>query len=50
VVGYTDGALWYVPTPEAYAEGGYEVDDACRVAPEAGLLLQRRTLALLRGL
>ncbi|MGC5221420.1 hypothetical protein ACPW96_02345 [Micromonospora sp. DT81.3] len=47
VVGYTDGALWYVPTRAAYDEGGYEVNDACRVPPEAGELLVERTVALL---
>ena len=46
---YTDGAMWYVPTRAAYADGGYEVDRACRVAPEAGELLQKTTLQLLRA-
>ncbi len=50
VAGYTDGALWYVPTRAAYPEGGYEVDRACRVAPEAGELLQEVTLRLLHSL
>jgi neutral ceramidase len=29
VAGYADGVAGYLPTTEAYAEGGYEVDDAC---------------------
>ena len=29
VAGYTDAAVWYVPTRGAYAEGGYEVERAC---------------------
>ena len=47
VAGYTDGALWYVPTRAAYEEGGYEVNEACRVTPEAGELIVERTVALL---
>lgn len=50
VVGYTDGALWYVPTRDEYERGGYEVDVACRVAPEAGDMLEQRTLGLLHRL
>jgi neutral ceramidase len=50
VVGYTDGALWYVPPRHAYEEGGYEVVDACRVAPGAGEELVDRVLALLHEL
>jgi neutral ceramidase len=49
IAGYTDGAIWYVPTRDAYPEGGYEVDRACRVAPEAGELLQETTLRLLQA-
>ncbi|HEX4214796.1 MAG TPA: hypothetical protein VIA06_15870 [Candidatus Dormibacteraeota bacterium] len=37
--GYTDGSIGYVPTRDAYPEGGYEVTHACRVAPEAGELV-----------
>ncbi|HET7767688.1 MAG TPA: hypothetical protein VFN74_02865, partial [Chloroflexota bacterium] len=50
VVGYTDGAIGYVPTREAYPEGGYEVERASRVNPEAGDVLQDVSLALLRSL
>lgn len=37
--GYTNGANHYVPTPDAYEEGGYEVDYACFVGPEATEIL-----------
>jgi hypothetical protein len=50
VAGYTDAAVWYVPTRDSYAEGGYEVDRACRVAPEAGEVIQESGLKLLRSL
>lgn len=50
VTGYTDGALWYVPTRAAFDEGGYEVVDACRVAPGAGEELVDRVVGLLRDL
>jgi hypothetical protein len=50
VAGYTDGAVWYVPTREAYPEGGYEVDRACRVAPEAGDIIRETGRRLLRAL
>lgn len=29
VAGYADGVAGYLPTSDAYPEGGYEVDDAC---------------------
>lgn len=29
VAGYTDGVAGYLPTSDAYPEGGYEVEDAC---------------------
>ena len=47
VGGYSDGSSGYLPTREAYAEGGYEVTHACRVAPEAGDLLVEEALHLL---
>ncbi|WP_106816387.1 hypothetical protein [Microbacterium timonense] len=50
VVGYTDGALWYVPPRHAFTEGGYEVVDACRVAPGAGEALVDRVVELLNEL
>lgn len=49
VAGYTDGALGYFPTRAAYPEGGYEVERACRVAPDAGELLQETTVRLLHA-
>ena len=49
VVGYTDGAIGYVPTRAAYPEGGYEVERASRVNPEAGEILQDVSLSLLRS-
>jgi hypothetical protein len=48
--GYTNGSIMYVPTRTAYAEGGYEVTHACRVAPEAGELLEARSVRLLEDL
>ena len=50
IAGYTDAIIWYVPTRAAYPEGGYEVDRACRVAPEAGELIESISLELLRSL
>jgi neutral ceramidase len=47
--GYTDGSAGYFPTRASYPEGGYEVDRACRVAPEAGELLQATTMRLLQS-
>ena len=46
--GYTDGTIWYVPVPEAYPEGGYEVTHACRVAPAAAGMITDTSLELLR--
>jgi len=49
-VGYSNGNIGYVPIPEAYAEGGYEVDDACQVGPEASGLVTDKSLELLERL
>lgn len=46
VVGYSNEAISYVPTREAYPEGGYEVDVA-QVAAGAGEKLVQEALALL---
>jgi len=46
--GYTDGTIGYVPTRAAYAEGGYEVTHACRVAPAAGAQIEDESVRLLR--
>lgn len=45
--GYTNGSIHYVPTRSAYAEGGYEVENACIVAPEAGEQLEEESVSLL---
>jgi hypothetical protein len=50
VAGYTDGSAGYVPTRAAYPEGGYEVERACRVAPEAGETIEATSVRLLRAL
>jgi neutral ceramidase len=49
-VGYTNGSIGYVPTREAYPEGGYEVTHACQVDPEAGDLINAGCLELLAEL
>lgn len=47
-LGYTNGHIGYVPVPEEYPKGGYEVERACRVAPEAAGIITDTALALLR--
>lgn len=49
-VGYANDSIGYVPIPEAYPDGGYEVDSACQVDPEAAGILAEDCLRLLRGL
>src|SRR5215207_4170314 len=46
---YANGTIQYVPTRAAYAEGGYEVTDACQVAPEAGEQIEEESIRLLRS-
>ena len=46
-VGYTNGSIGYVPTPESYPEGGYEVTHACQVDPDAAPMLNQTCLDLL---
>jgi hypothetical protein len=46
--GYANGTIGYVPVPSAYAEGGYEVTHACRVAPEAAGMIEATLVELLR--
>ena len=41
---YTNGDIGYIPVPQAYEEGGYEVEMACRVDPQAAELLTRACL------
>ena len=50
VAGYTDGSAGYIPTRAAYPQGGYEVDSACRVNPEAGEMVEETSIRLLRSL
>jgi hypothetical protein len=50
IAGYTDGGVGYVPTRAAYPEGGYEVESACRVNPEAGDMIEETSVRLLRQL
>ena len=45
---YTNGRIGYVPTREAYREGGYEVRRAGELDPEAGDLINEGCLDLLR--
>jgi Neutral/alkaline non-lysosomal ceramidase, N-terminal len=46
---YTAATIGYVPVPEAYPEGGYEVTHACRVAPAAAGMITDTALSLLRS-
>jgi hypothetical protein len=45
---YANGTIGYVPTRAAYADGGYEVTDACQVAPEAGEQIEEESIRLLQ--
>jgi len=47
VIGYANGSIGYVPTPEAYSEGGYEVESAGHLADDAGLVLVEESRNLL---
>jgi hypothetical protein len=44
----TNGGVGYVPMPENYPEGGYEVDSACRVGPAAAGIVTDTGLRLLK--
>jgi hypothetical protein len=44
---YANGSVGYVPTPDAYPEGGYEVDSACRVDPGAAGIITEGCLRAL---
>ncbi|MBN1935834.1 MAG: neutral/alkaline non-lysosomal ceramidase N-terminal domain-containing protein [Anaerolineae bacterium] len=48
--GYANGYIGYVPTADAYPDGGYEVTMACQVDPEAAGILAERCLGLLNQL
>ncbi|HIE14342.1 TPA: hypothetical protein EYP70_03625 [Candidatus Bathyarchaeota archaeon] len=47
-VGYANGAIGYVPVPSAYPEGGYEVNVASQVGPEAANIIIEGSLEALR--
>jgi neutral ceramidase len=49
-VGYANDSIGYVPVPEVYAEGGYEVTHASQVDPEAAGMITDGCLRLLREL
>ena len=49
-VGYANGSIGYVPTPEAFKEGGYEAETAAHLADNAGLVLVEETMKLLASL
>ena len=55
-VGYANGLLGYIPTPEAFEEGGYEPSTAYRLwrlqpfGREVGEIVKREGLSLLRAL
>jgi hypothetical protein len=49
-VGYANGSIGYVPVPEAYPDGGYEVNNASRVDPGAAAILTEGCLDRLRAL
>jgi neutral ceramidase len=45
----TNDSIGYVPVPEAYPDGGYEVTHASRVDPEAAGILREECLAALQS-
>jgi hypothetical protein len=56
-LGYSNGCLGYLPTPEAFGEGGMEVNESvqnyllpARLTPEWGPAVVRTSLELLSGL
>jgi hypothetical protein len=49
-LGYSNGSIGYIPVPEAYPEGGYEVTHASRVNPEAAEMLTDNCVELLNEL
>jgi hypothetical protein len=55
--GYTNGSIGYLPTPEAYEEGGYEVDTSyiyyrlpAPLAPACAGMVIEEMLALIQGM
>ena len=55
-LGYCNGCIGYVPTADAYPDGGYEVEQAFKyygtlmIAPDSERLIKAATLTLLRDL
>lgn len=49
-VGYANGSIGYMPVPEAYPHGGYEVDRACRIGPGSTRMLIDEALRQLHEL
>ncbi|MBN1581717.1 MAG: hypothetical protein JXA89_13515 [Anaerolineae bacterium] len=49
-LGHSNDSIGYVPIPEAYPDGGYEVTHASQVAPEAAGTLAEGCLQLLNAL
>jgi neutral ceramidase len=49
-LGYANGSIGYVPVPEAYPEGGYEVEYASQVNPGAAGMITEGCLELLKRL
>ena len=55
-VGYANGNIGYIPTAEAYNEGGYEVTDAVKyygvqmIGPESEKIIVDATRDMLQGL
>ena len=48
--GYSNGSIGYMPVPEAYPHGGYEVDRACRIGPGSAKMLIDEALRQLAAL
>lgn len=48
--GYTNGTEGYLPLAESYVEGGYEVELACYVSPEAEGIFREAAKRLVAGL
>jgi len=48
--GYANGSIGYMPVPEAYPLGGYEVDRACRIGPASAQMLIDEALRQLQEL
>jgi len=49
-LGYANGSIGYIPVPEAYPKGGYEVTHASQVNPEAAGIIIEGCLELLANL